>query len=104
MGKAKATHTNKAKTGIHSLLPISRLGAGRQMLSYLQDSWAPSHVKVIWDDRHQLSKSPPLPSSSPSFILLSMTLYGMGYHFGQLGSTSNFLCTPAYLLVGWFEI
>jgi len=38
--------------------------------------------------------------SSPSFLLLNMTSYGMEYRFGQLGlavsavSSPNFLCTP----------
>jgi len=46
IGKAKATYTNKAKYRILSLLPISR-----QVLSRLQESRAPSHVTVAWEDK-----------------------------------------------------
>ena len=39
--KAKAAHASKAKQGVHSPLPI-----GRQVFSHLQESRAPSCVKV----------------------------------------------------------
>lgn len=46
----------------------------------------------------------PLPSSFPSFSLLSIAPYGMEYHFGYLGSALLALCPscapPAPLLLG----
>ena len=91
-------HVSKAKQRINSLLPI-----GRQVFSHLQESRAPSRVTVTWEDKHHHSERPPIPSSSPSFLLLSMTSYGMGYPFGQLGSAvpavspPNLLPTPSLL-------
>ncbi|KAF1507314.1 Collagen type IV alpha-3-binding protein, partial [Megadyptes antipodes antipodes] len=72
---------DKAKQGIHSLLPI-----GRQVFSHLQESRAPSCIRVTWEDKHRDSKCSPLPPSSLSFLLLSMMSYGVEYPFGQLGS------------------
>lgn len=54
--KAKATHTSKVIQRIDSLLPIIR-----QVFSHLQESWAPSHITVIWINKHHHSKQlPPL--------------------------------------------
>ena len=62
-GKAKATHTSKAKQGIHSPLPTSR-----QVFRHLQESRAPSCIAVTWEDRRSHSELPPsLSPSSPSF-------------------------------------
>ena len=54
---------SKAKQGIHSPLPM-----GRQVFSHLQDSRAPSHVTVIWEDKCHRSEFPP-------FILLPPAVY-----------------------------
>jgi len=40
-------HASKAKQGIHSLLPT-----GRHVFSHPQESRAPSHVTVTWEDKH----------------------------------------------------
>jgi len=49
-------HASKAKQGIHLLLPT-----GRQVLSHLQGSRAPSRVTVTWEDkRHHSEHTPPL--------------------------------------------
>jgi len=76
------------------------------VLSHLQESGAPSRVTVTWEDKRHRSELPPLPPSSPSFTLLSMTSYGMEYPFGQLGSAvpavppPSSLCTPSLLTGG----
>jgi len=88
----------KAKQGINSLLPISR-----QELSHLQESRAPSRIKVTWDDRCCNSEHPTLP---PQLLLLSTASYVMGSPFGQLGSAvpavspPSPLCTPDLLAGG----
>jgi len=63
VGKAKAAHISKANQGFDSLLPVSR-----QVFSQLQESRAPSHITVTWEDKCHHSKCPPLASVSPSFI------------------------------------
>lgn len=76
IGKAKAVHTSKANQGINSLLPMS---------SQLQESQAPSHVMVAWEDKFHHSKCPPS-------LLYPSTLYtelGLEHPFGQLGSVSS---------------
>ena len=104
IGKAQATCTSKAEQGFHSLLPISR-----QMFSHPQESRAPPLIAVTLEDKHRHSKCPPLPSSSPSILLLSIMSHGMEYPFGHLASAvpvvspPSFLCTPSLLAggVGW---
>jgi len=61
-GKEKDTHTSNGKQGIHSLLPV-----GRQVFRHLQESRAPPHVTVTWEDKCHNSEYPPLPPSSPRF-------------------------------------
>ena len=73
IGKAKATHTSKANQGIHSPLPM-----GRQVFSHLQESRAPAHVTVTWEDKCCHSKNPPLPPSSPSFLWSGLSLGSVG--------------------------
>jgi len=97
ISKAKAVHASKAKSGIHSLLPI-----GRQVFSHLQESRALSRVMP------SLSMCPPLLPSSPAFISEMMS-YDTGHPFGQLESAvpavspPNTLCTLTYSLVGQCE-
>ena len=94
-------HASKANQGINSLLLI-----GRPVFSHLQENRAPSCLTVTWEDKCHHSECPTLPSSFPSFFLLSMMSYGMGYPFGQLGSAvpavspPNFLCPPSLLVGG----
>jgi len=63
VNKAKAAHTSKAKSGIHSLLPISK-----QVFNHVQESRAPSDITVTWQYKYHNSKCPPFPSSSHSFL------------------------------------
>lgn len=81
--KAKANHTSKVKPRINSLFPI-----GSQVFSHLQESTAPSHMMVTWENKHHHSKCPPfLPSSFfLPFCILSMMSYGWEYPFVQFGS------------------
>jgi len=100
IGKGKATHTSKAKQGIHSLLPISR-----QVFSHLQESRAPSHRTVTWEDKCHNSECPP-------FSLLPPTLYAEhdviwhGLSLRSVGlavravSPPLFLCAPGLLAGG----
>jgi len=103
ISKAKVPCISKAKEGIHSLLPISR-----QVFSHLQESRAPPHVKVTWENKHHHSKCPHFLLLAQVYVL-SMTSYGMEYPFGQLGkavpavSPPSFLCPPACSLVGACE-
>ena len=60
-GKAKAVHASKAKQGIHSPLPM-----GRQVFSHPQESRAPSHIMVTWEDKCHNARCPPFLPSSPS--------------------------------------
>ena len=82
---------------------------GRQVFSHLQDSRAPSCVAVTWEDKRHRSECPPLPSSSPSSILQSMTSHGLGCPLGQSGSAVPAVspptpcAPPACSLVGWGE-
>ena len=80
IGKAKAAHVSEEKQRINSPLPM-----GRQGFSHPQESRAPSPVTVTWEDKHHNAECPPLPSSSPAYVL-SVVSYGMEYPFGQLGS------------------
>jgi len=102
-GKAKAAHTSKTKQGIHSLLPISRQG-----FSHPQDSRAPSHITVTWEDKHH-----PVTPNLPPFLLLSPALHAKhnviwhgispSVSWGQLSrlcSPRNTLCTPSLLTSG----
>ena len=79
-GKAKAAYSNKAKQGIHSLLP-----SGRQLFSDLQESRAPSHVIVVWEDRHCNSELSP--------FLLPLWLFGASCPC----CVSSQLCSPSLL-------
>lgn len=51
--KVKAAHTSKAKLGIHLPLPM-----GRQVFGHPQESRAPSHVMVTWEDKCHRSEHP----------------------------------------------
>ena len=98
IGKAKAAHASKAKQGIHSLLLV-----GRQVFSQPQESRAPSRETVTWEEKRHHSECPPLPSSSPNFLLLRTMSHGMEYPFGLVGSVAlvvsppNSLGTPSSL-------
>ena len=97
IGKAKAVRTSKAKQGIHLLLPT-----GRQVLSHLQGSRAPSHVTVTWEDKHQYSECPPLPPPSPSFI--HWVWYHMAQNIPLVGWITCPSCVPSQFpmcLAGW---
>jgi len=64
---------------MHSLLPI-----GRQVFSHLQQSRAPSHVAVAWEDKWRHSEHPPPPSFFfPQLYVLSMALCGVGHPSGH---------------------
>jgi len=64
IGKGKAMHASKAKEGIHSLVHI-----GRQMFIHLQESRAPLHIMVFWEDnRHHSKHLPPFLLLSHSFV------------------------------------
>jgi len=80
--------------------------------SHFQESRAPSHIVVTWEDKCHHSKCVPLFFCS-QILLLSMMSYGMGYPFagmygtgypfGQLGpavSLPSPLCTPSLLTGG----
>lgn len=54
IGKAKAAHTSKEKSALHSPLP-----KGRQF-SNIQETWAPSFITVTWQDKQHHSKCVPL--------------------------------------------
>jgi len=98
-GKAKPMHTKEAKQGIRSLLPI-----GRQVFSHLQESRAPWRIAVTLEDKHCISKHRLLPSSSFQIYMLSITLYGFEYSFGQFEpdvmtvSPPSFLCNLRFLV------
>lgn len=47
IGKEKAVHASKEKQEFKSVLP-----KGRQVFSHLQESRAPLHVMVTWDEKH----------------------------------------------------
>ena len=64
IGKAKATHSSKAKQGIHLPLPI-----GRQVFSHLQESRAPSRVNGYLGRQNTM-----IPNVS-SFLLLPPALH-----------------------------
>ena len=104
IGKAKAVSTSKAKQEIDSPLPM-----GRQVFSHLQESRAPSHVTVTWEETNAITPNVPPSFFFPQLYMLSMTSYGLEYPCGQLGSAvpavspPNFLCTPSLLAggVGW---
>jgi len=100
IGKAKAMYTSKVKEGINSLLPT-----GRQVFSHLQQSRAPSHATVTWEDKCHHSEHPCL-RSFPSFLFLNMMSYVMEYPSVQMMSAvpavspPNFLCIPSLLTDG----
>ena len=99
IGKAKAICTSKAKEGINSLLPITI----RQVFIHFRESWAPSCIKVTWEDKSHNSERPPLPSSSPSFVRWAWCHMAWNIPlviWGQLSwavSPPSFLCTPSPL-------
>lgn len=73
---------SKVKRGIKSALPI-----GRQVFCHLQQSKAPSHTTVTWEDKCHNSEHRPVSS----FLSL------VGWSFlGRL--CSNFLPSPSLLL------
>lgn len=97
-GKAKAAHTSKA--GIDSPLPMVR-----QVFSHPQESRAPPHVMVTWEDKLQHFVHLSFSSfSSLQLCMLSMMPYVMGYtsaSWGQLSHSShNILCSPSPLSGG----
>lgn len=63
IGKTKAVHTSKAKLRIHSPLPV-----GRQVFHHLQESRAPSLLKVIWEDKYHPYECSTFCPSFPRFI------------------------------------
>lgn len=63
IGKAKATHTSRAKQGINLLLPF-----GRQLFSHLHENQPSSHVRLT-------QKADAFTPNSPSFLFLSPSLY-----------------------------
>lgn len=68
--RGKAAHTKKAKQRINSQLLM-----GKQVFCHLQENRAPSHVVVMWADKHHHSNS--LPSSFlPQLYVLSMMPHG----------------------------
>lgn len=93
ISKAKATHTEKAKLGIHLPLPM-----GGQVFSYPQGSRAPSHVMETWEDKCYHSEHPP-------YFLFPPVLYAKhdtvryGRRFGQVGITVPALCVPSQFFV-----
>ena len=104
IGKAKAACAGKAKQGINSLLPISR-----QVCSHLQESNAPSHIVVTWENKCYHSECSLPFFCPPTLYTEQKVIYGMEYPFGPLGSAvpamspHNFLCTPSLTAggVGW---
>ena len=51
---------------------------GRQVFSHLQESRAPSYIKVTWEDKHNNARCPSLPSSSLSlYTQHDVIWYGM---------------------------
>jgi len=104
-GKAKATHTSKAKPGIHSLhLVFSQAGVqpppGKQG-SITRNGYLGRQTPLLWTPAPSLFFLP--------LYMLSTTSYGMEYPCGQSGSAvpavppPTFLCTPSPLAggVGW---
>jgi len=90
MGKAKVT--SKAKQGIQS-----PLRTGRLVFSHLQESRAPSHIMVPWEDKR-------LHSECPSFFLLSSglccwTWHHMVWNISLVNCASCPTCVPSQLLV-----
>lgn len=69
-------HTNKAKQGIKSLLPM-----GRQLFSHLLESRTPHTWKGQMISLQTSSSS----SLSPQVYILSMKSYCTAYLFGQVG-------------------
>jgi len=93
-GKAKVTHPNKVKEGIHSLLLIVR-----QVFSHIQETRA-HHAY----DKCHCSERPPLSPSFPQLLWFVMTSYGMGHPFAIWvscpGSVLSWLLEHPQLLAG----
>ena len=92
IGKAKATHTSKAKPGIHSSLPTSR-----QVFSHLQESRAPPHVTVTWEDKRHHSERPPF-LLLPAALCAEHDVIWPGISLGSV-RVSCPGCVPSQLLV-----
>jgi len=99
-GKAKAVYTSIENQEINSLLPI-----GRKVFSHVQGGRAPSHLRVIWEDKGHHSKSPTLLSSPPPALCAEHDVQNISVvSWGQLSQ----LCPlpaprapPVHSLVGW---
>ena len=101
IGKAKAAHASKAKQRIHSLLPISR-----QVFRHLQQSRAPAHGTVTWEDRHQHSENPFLPPALHCWAWRHVAWDIPLVNWGQLSQPCPLPTSwapPACSLVGWCE-
>ena len=76
------------------------------VFSHLQESSAPSHLSITWEDKHHHSKHPPASFFFPQLYMLNMMSYGLEYPLGQLGSAvpavspPNSLCPPSLLTGG----
>ena len=81
---------------------------GRQLFSYPQESRAPSHVMVTWEDKWHHCEHPHTSFFFPQFYTLSMTPYGMECSFGQVGITVPAVWVPPKFFVqpqpaGWWS-
>jgi len=75
------------------------------VFSHFQESRAPPHIAVTWEDKKNITPKVP-PFFFPQGLLLCMMSYGTGHPFGQLGSAvlpvspPSHLCTPSLLAGG----
>ena len=83
-------HANKAKQGIHSLLPI-----GRQVFSHLQESRAPSRVTVTWEDKRHHAQCPPPSFFFPQLIYWAWRHMVWNSPLASLGQLSWLCPLPA---------
>lgn len=84
-------HTSKAKQGIHSPLPM-----GRQVLIHPEESSAPSHVTVTWEDKCQHSDYPPCPPSSAHYIYTEHDVIWFGKSLVSVGSPVPAVSPPNF--------
>lgn len=73
------------------------------MFSHITESRASFHLTVTWEDKCHNHKHAPFPSPCLELLLLSMTWYGMEYHFGQFGSAIPGVFPSPWLLFGRAE-
>jgi len=81
IGEAKAAYVNKARNPFTASIV-------RQVVSHLQESRTPSHVKVTWEEKHYRSERPPFFCFLPFYILGSPV---------PAVSPPSPLCTPSLL-------